>query len=171
MNKSAQPKISAILAMSENHVIGDDNQLPWHLPADLRHFKTITSGHPILMGRKTHESIGRPLPNRTNIVITRNHAYHADGCLVVKSIDEAIEEAKKLQQNEIFIIGGAEVYKQLLPHIECIYLTIVHEIFEGDAFFPELDMNEWKELSREFHDADDENDYDYSFVQMERVKK
>ena len=171
MTNTPSPKISAIAAMSENRVIGDDNQLPWHLPADLKHFKTITSGHPILMGRKTHESIGRPLPNRTNIVITRNHAYHAAGCLVVKSIDEAIEEAKALQKDEIFIIGGAEVYKQLLPHIECIYLTIVQEIFEGDAFFPELNLKEWTEISRESHEADDENDYDYSFIVMERIKK
>lgn len=164
------PKISAIVAMSENRVIGDDNQLPWHLPGDLKHFKTITSGHPILMGRKTYESIGRPLPNRTNIVITRNHGFHADGCIVVKSVEEAMTHAEKIQKDEIFIIGGAEVYKQLLPQIERIYLTVVHEIFEGDAFFPELNEKEWKKVSRQFHAADDDNDYDYSFFVMERVK-
>src|SRR5262245_20888513 len=163
------PTISAIVAMSENRVIGDDNQLPWHLPSDLKHFKTLTSGHPILMGRKTYESIGRPLPNRTNIVITRNHAFQANGCVIVKSIEEAVSHAISIHQNEIFIIGGAEVYKQFMPDIEKIYLTIVHEIFEGDAFFPELNPGEWKEASRELHEADEENDYDYSFIVLERV--
>lgn len=162
------PKISAIVAMSENHVIGDDNQLPWHLPADLKHFKTITSGHPILMGRKTYESIGRPLPNRTNIIITRNASYEAPGCIVVQSIHEAVERAAAIGSNEIFIIGGAEVYKQLLPNIERIYLTIVHDVFDGDAFFPEFNANDWIEKERARHDADENNEYAYSFILMER---
>lgn len=163
------PKISAIAAMSENRVIGDDNQLPWHLPADLKHFKTLTTNHPILMGRKTYESIGRPLPNRSNIIITRNHAFHAPGCIVVRSIEEAIEHATSNHSDEIFIIGGAEVYKQLLPNIERIYLTIVHEIFEGDAFFPELNLAEWKENDRVLHEADENNDYDYSFIVLDKI--
>jgi dihydrofolate reductase len=169
MPTSQRPKISAIVAMSENRVIGDDIHLPWHLPADLKHFKTITSGHPILMGRKTYESIGRPLPNRTNIIITRNHAFKAEGCTVIQSIDQAIENAAATNCDEMFIIGGAEVYKQLMPHIQRIYLTIVHEIFEGDVFFPELNLAEWKETSRVKHDADDDNDYEYSFITLERV--
>src|SRR5262249_43978628 len=164
MTNSKRPIISAIVAMSENRVIGDNNQLPWHLPADLKHFKTLTSGHPILMGRKTYESIGRPLPNRTNIIITRNHAFQAPGCIVIKSIDEAIESAMSKGSDEIFIIGGAEVYKQLMPNIERIYLTIVHEIFEGDAFFPELNPSEWVEKEKVMHDADADNDYAYSFI-------
>jgi dihydrofolate reductase len=161
-------KISAIAAMSENRVIGDDNQLPWHLPADLKHFKNLTSGHPILMGRKTYESIGRPLPNRTNIIISRNTDFEAQGCTVVKDIDEAIACAKKQNSEEIFIIGGAEVYKQLLPAIDRIYLTIVHEDFEGDAFFPELDMKEWKESERVRHEADEINEFAYSFIVLDR---
>jgi len=165
---NSRPKISAIVAMSENHVIGDDNQLPWHLPADLKHFKTITSGHPILMGRKTYESIGRPLPNRTNIIITRNASYEAPGCIVVQSINEAVESAASLGSNEIFIIGGAEVYKQLLPNIERIYLTIVHDVFDGDAFFPEFNANDWIEKEKVKHDADENNEYAYSFILMER---
>lgn len=163
------PKISAIVAMSENRVIGDDNQLPWHLPADLKHFKTITSGHPILMGRKTFESIGRPLPNRTNIIITRNPSFQAPGCIVIQSIDDAVKRAEEAGSDEIFIIGGAEVYTQLLPNIERIYLTIVHDEFEGDTFFPELNPSEWVEVKSEVHDEDEDNDYSYSFVVMERV--
>lgn len=166
---NTRPKISAIAAMSLNRVIGDDNQLPWHLPADLKHFKTLTSGHPILMGRKTYESIGRPLPNRTNIIITRNSDYNAPGCTVVQSIQQAMELAATLNSNEIFIIGGAEVYKQLLPHIERIYLTIVQETFGGDAFFPELNETEWKESNREDHNADENNEYAYTFVVMDKV--
>lgn len=164
-----KPMLSAIAAMSENRVIGIDNQLPWHLPADLKHFKTLTTGHPILMGRKTYESIGRPLPNRTNIIITRNADFTAPGCVVVTSIDHAMTHAAKENVQEIFIIGGAEVYKQLLPHVQCIYLTIVHEQFEGDAFFPELDVKEWKETARETHAADENNEYSYSFITLSRT--
>jgi dihydrofolate reductase len=162
------PIISAIVAMSENRVIGDHNQLPWHLPADLRHFKTLTKGHPILMGRKTFESIGRPLPNRTNIVITSNPEFKTPGCIVVNSIDEAIQHAKQNDNKEIFIIGGANVYQQCMSSVSRIYLTIVHEEFEGDAFFPELNMNEWIEMESNTHAADDENEYSYTFLTLER---
>lgn len=161
-----KPILSAIAAMSENRVIGIENQLPWHLPADLKHFKTLTTGHPILMGRKTYESIGRPLPNRTNIIITRNADFTAPGCVVVTSIEDAITRAAEENAQEIFIIGGAEVYKQLLPHVQRIYLTIVHEQFAGDAFFPELDLKEWKEVERETHAADENNAYSYSFITL-----
>lgn len=165
---TTEPIISAIVAMSENHVIGVDNQLPWHLPSDLQHFKSLTTGHPILMGRKTYESIGRPLPNRTNIVITRDASFSAPGCVVVTSIGEAIAHAKAKNSPEIFIIGGAEVYKQLLPVIQRIYLTVVHDEFEGDAFFPDLDSRVWKQVKREAHEADDKNEFPFSFITLER---
>lgn len=167
MKNTSHPILSAILAMSENRVIGKNNQLPWHLPADLKHFKTITTGHSILMGRKTYESIGRPLPNRTNIIITRNAALQIPGCVVVTSIDDALNYAKK-ENKEIFIIGGAEVYTQLLPVTDRIYLTLVHGQFAGDAFFPELNKEEWKEVDRVDHNADANNAYPYSFIRMER---
>lgn len=166
-NQHTRPTLSAIVAMSENRVIGIDNQLPWRIPADLKHFKTITTGHPILMGRKTFESIGRPLPNRTNIILTRNANYDAPGCVVVTSIDDAI--AKADPATEIFIIGGAEIYQQCLARVDQLYLTIVHEQFEGDAFFPELNSMEWREEDRVDHVADNENPYAYSFIKLRRI--
>jgi dihydrofolate reductase len=173
MNKkrmpNKNPKISAILAMSENRAIGIKNQLPWHLPADLKHFKTITSGHPVLMGRKTYESIGRPLPNRSNIIITRNANFQAPGCLVVQTIEQVMQQANEINCDEFFIIGGAEVYKQFMPYIDRIYLTIVHTIVEGDAYFPELNPSEWQEKEKVRHQADENNSYDYSFIVLEKI--
>lgn len=166
---SNKPVLSAIAAMSENRVIGKDNQMPWSLPADLKHFKTITSGHPVLMGRKTFESIGKPLPNRTNIVITRDASYSAPDCLIVTSAETALDMALEQDMTEVFVIGGAEIYKQLLPQIQRLYLTLIHHKFEGDTFFPELFASEWREVSREKHLADEKNKYDYSFVVMERI--
>jgi len=168
MSSPKQPIISAIAAMAENRIIGKNNQLPWHLPADLKHFKAVTTGHPILMGRKTYDSIGRPLPNRTNIILTRNPSVDIPGCKVVTSIQEAIQLASNENVQELFIIGGAEVYRQLLPQIQRLYLTIVHQNFDGDAFFPELDAKEWREVSRERHEPDEKNAYAYSFVRLER---
>jgi len=168
MRSPCNPIISAIVAMGENRVIGAKNQLPWHLPADLAHFKTITTGHPILMGRKTYESIGKPLPNRTNIILTRDPNYQVDGCLVVSSVDEAI--AQTPADTEIFIIGGAEIYQQFLSHIQRLYLTIVHQEFDGDVFFPKMNMDEWKEISREAHTADERNVYAYSFLILEKIR-
>jgi dihydrofolate reductase len=165
---SKQPILSAIVAMAENRIIGKNNQLPWHLPADLKHFKTITTGHPILMGRKTHESIGKPLPNRLNIILTRDPNYQSAGCTVVTSVESALKEAARHDENELFIIGGAEIYKQLLPQIQRLYLTIVHHQLEGDASFPALNTEEWKEISREKHEADDANAFAYSFVTLDR---
>lgn len=164
----AKPILSAIVAMSENRVIGKDNKLPWHLPADLKHFKEITTGHFIIMGRKTYESIGKPLPNRSNIVLSRDTNFQAPGCQTVTSIDEAISMAKTAQQGEIFIIGGAEIYKQLLPNIQRLYVTIVHCSIDGDAWFPELNPTEWHQVSCERHEADDKNAFAYSFITMER---
>lgn len=160
-------RISAIAAMSENRVIGNDNQLPWHLPADLKYFKKITQGSPILMGRKTYESIGRPLPNRKNIVITRDTGFEAPGCTVVNSIDTAF--AMLSEQEEVFVIGGAMLYQQILPRIQRLYLTIIHHNFSGDAYFPEINLSEWKEVSCEDHAADQENQYAYSFFVYDRI--
>ena len=170
-HKNSFPILSAIFAMDENRLIGNKNQLPWRMPADLKHFKTITSGHPILMGRKTYESIGRPLPNRTNIIITRDANYQAPGCRVVTSIDQALQIAAADNKQEIFIIGGAEVYKQSLPLVNKLYITIIHHQFEGDAYFPELNRAEWQEVSCEKHEADADNIYPYQFLRWERKQK
>lgn len=164
-----KPVLSAIAAMAEDRVIGKDNQMPWHLPADLKHFKTTTNGHPVLMGRKTFESIGKPLPNRTNIIITRDASYSAPDCLIVTSAEAALSMALEQEMTEVFVIGGAEIYKQLLPQIQRLYLTLIHHKFEGDTYFPELLADEWREVSREKHLADEKNKYDYSFVLLERV--
>jgi dihydrofolate reductase len=160
-------KISIIVAMDANGVIGRDNELPWHLPADLQHFKKTTMGKPILMGRKTYESIGRPLPGRTNIVITRDSRYQAAGCVVVNSIDAAMEAAG--EQDEIMVIGGAEFYRQVLPHANTIYLTRIHATFDGDTAFPELKEADWREVERSEQAADEKNPHDCSFIRLDRV--
>lgn len=160
-------KISIIVAMAENRVIGRDNQLPWHLPADLKHFKATTLGKPILMGRKTWESIGRPLPERTNIVITRDENYTASGCVVVHSLDAALRAAE--HHAEVMIIGGAELYRQVLPQADTLYLTLVHGEFEGDTRFPQWETDAWREVERIDHEADDRNPHAYSFITLERV--
>ena len=159
-------KLSIIVAMSTNHIIGNENNLPWRLSSDLMHFKKITMGKPIVMGRKTHESIGRPLPGRDNIIITRNLYYEADGCAVVHST----EEVEKLcqQHDEIMIMGGAEIYRYFLPLAERLYVTEVHAEVEGDTVFPEFDPDEWIEVRREDLKADEKNQYDYSFVVFDR---
>jgi dihydrofolate reductase len=160
-------KISLVVAMASNGVIGRDNQLPWHLPADLKHFKQTTMGKPMLMGRKTWESIGRPLPGRTSIVITSDRSYAAAGCIVVHSIDAAMAAATG--QDEVMVIGGADLYRQLLPRADSIYLTRVHEAFDGDTFFPKISNSEWHEVARSDYEADENNPHDYSFIQLERV--
>lgn len=170
MSELHQPRLAAIAAMDENRVIGANNQLPWHLPADLQHFKALTTGHPILMGRKTYESIGRPLPNRLNIIMTRDTNYQAAGCEVVHSITAALVVAKEQQAKEIFIIGGAEIYQQLMPHTQRIYLTIVHHAFTGDTFFPAIDMSIWQEIQRERHEADTNNLYAYTFITLDKIR-
>ena len=159
--------MSIVVAMAANGVIGRDNQLPWHLPADLKHFKQTTMGKPILMGRKTWESIGRPLPGRTNIVITRDSSYSAAGCEVVNSIDAAIAAAG--EQDEVMVIGGAELYRQVLSDTDTIYLTRIHEAFDGDTCFPELRNTEWHQVERVDHEADEKNSHDYSFIRLDRV--
>jgi len=159
--------IHLVVAKSDNNVIGHDNQLIWHLPNDLKHFKEITTGHPIIMGRKTFESIGRALPNRTNIIITRNKNYSIENTKVAHSLNEALELAKEIDEN-IFIIGGGKIYEQALDLVDILEVTEVHENFEGDTYFPEIDLNVWKEISRIKHHKDEKNKFDYSFVRYER---
>lgn len=161
-------RISAICAMSENHVIGKNNQLPWHLPADLAHFKKITMGNPILMGRKTYESIGKPLPGRCNIIMTHHVDYQAPGCIVVSSLEKALAAAAK-ESDELFIIGGATLFQELLPITQKLYITLIHQQIEGDTFFPAFDKKEWKEIERTDHLADEKNKYAYSFIIFDRV--
>lgn len=159
-------RISAIVAMDQNRLIGNNNQLPWYLPADLRHFKKITMGSPILMGRKTFESIGKALPGRCNVVITRDVNFDAPGCVTANSIETALSSVN--YSPEIFVIGGSALLEQMLPRIERLYLTLIHHQFKGDVFFPEINLSEWKEIQREDCQADDENKYDYSFLVLEK---
>lgn len=159
--------ISLIWAMDENRVIGYHNQLPWRLPEDLKFFKRVTMGHPIMMGRKTYESIGRPLPGRENIVITRDEAYHPDGCTVMNSIEKFQGFAEE-KEEEIFVIGGAEIFKEVLPYADKLYLTMIHHQFEGDTFFPVFDIDKWELESREIGPKDEKNPYDYEFLIYKR---
>ncbi|MBF9255380.1 dihydrofolate reductase [Pontibacter sp. 172403-2] len=159
--------IAIVVATDENNVIGKDNQLIWHLPADLKHFKQITMGHPMLMGRKTFESIGKPLPGRTSIIITTQQDYTAEGCIVVHTIQEAIDKALALDE-QVYIIGGAEIYKQALPLVDTVYLTKLHHTFDGDTYFPELKEAEWQMVSEEKHAPDEKNKYSYSFIELRR---
>lgn len=162
--------ISLIAAVAENGVIGRDNELVWRLPDDFKYFKQTTSGHPILMGRKTFESLGKPLPNRLNIVITRNADYQPDGVLVVDSLEKAVEEAQKTAIPEVFVIGGAEIYRQALPIADRLYLTEVKAAFEGDARFPAYDKTGWREASRQHHPTDDRHAVAFDFVVWERKR-
>jgi dihydrofolate reductase len=152
--------VKIIVATSKNKVIGDSNNLIWHLPADLRRFKEITTGNTIVMGRKTFESIGRPLPNRRNIIITRNTEYEVEGCEIVNSLEEAL----MICNNNCFIIGGGEIYKQSMEIANQIYLTLVHENFEGDTTFPKIG-SEWKMVSSQDFEPDEKNRHSYSFIE------
>jgi dihydrofolate reductase len=158
--------VSAIVATSENHAIGKNNQLLWHMPNDLKHFKDVTSGRTIIMGRKTFDSVGKPLPKRRNIVVTRQDIT-IPGCEVVKSVEDALALCKG--EDEVFIGGGAEIYKLAMPLTNRIYLTIIHHTFEADTFFPEIDKNEWKEVKREDFGSDEKNAYLYSFITLEHA--
>ena len=159
--------ISIIVAASANNVIGAKGDLPWHLSDDLKRFKAVTMGKPIVMGRKTWESIGRALPGRQNIVITRRYDFAADGCDVVHSVDEAMSAAGDV--DEIMVIGGSQVYEIFLPAAQRLYLTRVHADVEGDAFFPAVDEDEWQLVSEEIHSADERNEFDCSFRIYERT--
>jgi dihydrofolate reductase len=158
--------LSLIAAMDSNRLIGRNNQLPWHLPADLQHFKATTMGKPIIMGRKTWESLGRPLPGRTNIVITRNESYIAEGATVTNSLDEALHTVR--DSEESVIIGGANLYAQALPRVDRLHLTRVEGEFEGDAWFPEFSAAEWTLSVVEKHGADEKNQYSYRFEIYDR---
>ncbi len=166
--------ISIIVAYASNYVIGKDGKLPWHIPADLKYFKELTFGCPIIMGRKTFESIGRPLPGRHNIVITRNDKYHSHDCVVVFDIQAALKEAKdfaeKNGKDDIFIIGGAEIYRQAKDFIDKAFITEVHSDFEGDAVFDMLDYSNWKEISRNYY-ANESMNLPYSFVVLTRISR
>lgn len=157
--------------MGRNRVIGLRNALPWRLPADMAHFRAVTTGHPVIMGRKTFESLGRPLPNRTNIVVTRDPEFAAPGCLVAQSVDAALETAvahTDPAHPEIFVIGGENLYRQLLPYASRLYPTLVDAEVEGDAWFPEFDWNDWRELERHEHPADSRNPFACTFLVLER---
>ena len=166
-------RLAVIVAAAENGVIGRNNALPWHLPQDLRYFKRVTMGKPIVMGRKTFDSIGRPLPGRTNIVITRNPGFSAEGVRVVASLDEALRLAADIAlidgATELVVIGGVEIYRASIPRADRLYITEVHASVEGDAFLPRIDWSQWREVGRERHPASDANPYDYSFVVYQRA--
>lgn len=160
-------KLSLIVAMAMNRTIGLNNQMPWHLSADLKKFKQITMGHPIIMGRKTFESIGRPLPGRKNIIISRNSRYQQQGCLVFNSIESALQDC--VANDEVFVIGGATLYKATLAQADRLYITEIQQIFEGDTWFPEIKQEQWKEVAREDIDNDNSVDFNYSFIVYERL--
>jgi dihydrofolate reductase len=166
MSTANKPRISVIAALARNRVIGIENRLPWRLPEDLAHFKALTLNHPILMGRKTFESLGRPLPGRTNIVITRNAHYKPDGCLVADSIPAAI--ALCADADEVFFIGGADLYAQAIPLVDRLYLTEVDIEAEGDAWFPDYDRSAFREVSRQPHTGGKGDALRFDFVVYER---
>jgi dihydrofolate reductase len=160
--------IKILVAFDENRVIGKNNELIWHLPADLKRFKALTTGHVIIMGRKTYDSIGKPLPNRTTIVISRNPDLQIEGVICTCSMEEAILKAKSLSREEIFIVGGAEIYKLSLAVADQILVTQLHDIFEGDTFFPEIVADQWEVTERERGVTDEKNPYQYSFLTYSR---
>lgn len=161
--------ISIIAAMDRNHLIGNNNQLPWHLPADFAHFKSVTMGKPIIMGRKTFESIGKPLPGRTNIVLSRNPELQFEGAKCVTSFEAAMAIVPDVE--ELMVIGGSTIYEMLLPRADRLYFTFVDAEFEGDAWFPEYDKNQWLEKDVVSRPADDKNRYDCRFVTFEKINK
>jgi len=159
--------IALIVAMDEHRLIGAEGHLPWHLSADLQYFRRVTLGKPLLMGRCTYESIGRPLPRRHNIVVTRKSHYTAPGCTVVHSLEAGLRAAGDVE--EVIVIGGASIFRQMLPRAQRLYLTEVHATFAGDTRFPEFDLESWVEVWREDHAPDLNNPYAYSFVRLERL--
>lgn len=159
--------ITIIAAASENNVIGKDNKLIWHLSDDLKHFKELTKGHHVIMGRKTFESMPKALPNRTNVIITRNRNYTADNAIVVQSLDDALKISSK--DSQPFIIGGGEIYKMAMSIADRIELTRVHADFEGDAFFPEIELSEWKEVKIDKRKKDENHNYDFTFIRYDKI--
>ncbi|SKC49321.1 dihydrofolate reductase [Ohtaekwangia koreensis] len=164
-------KISLIAAHAQNRVIGKNNDLPWHLPDDMKFFMTTTQGHYCIMGRKNYDSIPakfKPLPKRTNIVVTRQQDFQAPGCIVVNAIEDGLALARKNEETEVFIIGGAEIYKTSLSSADRLYLTEIQAVIDGDVYFPEFKKEEWKEVSRQHHPADQRHIYAFDFVVYER---
>lgn len=157
--------ISIIVAMDENRLIGSNNDLPWHLPADLKRVKQLTTGHAIILGRKNYQSIGKPLPDRLNIILSGDPNFQAPGCIVVDSIESAVHAAG---DRDIFIFGGARVYQQMYALAQRMYLTLVHHKFDGDVYFPDYDAGDWVEMERQDFDPDEKNPYPYSFLVLER---
>ncbi|MBS1571293.1 MAG: dihydrofolate reductase [Bacteroidetes bacterium] len=160
--------ITLVVAMGKNGEIGLNNQLLWHMPKDLQHFKKITSGHPIIMGRKTFESIGKPLPNRTNIVVSRKENWFQEGILIVGSLKEAIKFAQKIDEN-IMIIGGAEIFKQTIDIADKLEVTLVDEKFSADTFFPSINPKKWSLSHEEFNEKDEKNPYNFCFQTFEKI--
>jgi dihydrofolate reductase len=158
--------VSIIAAMDRNRLIGNENRLPWHLPADLAHFKKVTMGKPIIMGRKTYESIGRALPGRTNIVLTRSPDFNAEGVLIANTLQQALDYVAV--EEEVMVIGGSTIYELALPRADRLYLTYVESSFEGDAWFPDFDPEQWHIIASEEHSADEKNTSDYRFVTYAR---
>ncbi|TSC79246.1 MAG: dihydrofolate reductase [Candidatus Peregrinibacteria bacterium Gr01-1014_25] len=163
-------RISLIVAASENDVIGKNGTLPWHLPDDWKHFRDLTKGHPVIMGRKTYASIGRPLPERLNIVITRQSKLIIEGCTVVASLDDALRIARESGAQEAFVIGGGEIYRDAARLADVIYLTRVHTTTDGDVTFPTIDPDAWREVAREEHPADEKHAHAFTFLTYERKK-
>jgi dihydrofolate reductase len=163
-------KISIIVAIAENGIIGSNNKLIWRLSDDLKNFKRITYGHFIIMGRKTFESIGRPLAGRTNIILSKNRNFSAEGCMIFSSVEEALKYSISKDQEEIFIIGGAQIYKEILPIADKLYLTKVHASPPGDAYFPTIDFSEWKEIVHTIVQKNEKNDFDFEFIELIRRK-
>lgn len=160
------PRLSLIVAMTENRLIGANNAMPWHLPADLAFFKATTLSHPVVMGRKTFESIGKALPGRRNIVVSRDPGYLAQGCVMATSLEQSLREAGP--SSEVFVIGGGLLFEAMLPRAARIYLTQIHATLEGDTFFPALDPAEWQEVSRQHHPRDQKNAFDLTFLTLDR---
>ena len=168
---SNEPRLAMIWAMSKNRVIGRDNKMPWHLSADLKYFKAVTLGKPVIMGRRTFDSIGRPLPGRTNIVVTRQPDYQADGAVTVHAVEAAIAEGRRAAEatgaDEVMVIGGAEIYALMLERARRLYVTEIDARYDGDAFFPDFDRARWVETSRERHESSGDGQPAYSFVVLD----
>jgi len=162
-------RISIIAAMAANRAIGIENRLPWNLPEDLKRFKALTMNHHIVMGRKTYDSIGKPLPGRNTVIVTRNVDYAVPGCIAANSIDAALTVS--YGDEEVFFVGGADLYRQALPIANRIYLTEIQRVFDGDAFFPEYDTSQWNETSRERHRTAGDNSFEYHYVIYDRKPK
>ena len=160
--------ITIVAAIGNNNTLGKDNQLLWHLPKDLQHFKTLTENHPVVMGRKTFESIGKALPNRTNIVVSRKENWFQEGILIVSTLKEALKFAKKIDEN-VFVIGGGEIYKQTLDLADKLEITHVDANLEADTFFPKIDLKIWQKTNEECHSKDDKNEFDFCFQTYEKI--